>query len=434
MTKEIFYNTEYEKCLLAIMLTDNSLIDIISGKLTSEQFYDLRNGAIFNAICTTFAEDKCSNILNVSEKFSKDYSVYISSLTDLVSTSVNWEFYVNEIKNFWLARKLKADLQEKAGSLNKDSVIDCIHSLDSSLNSYMKFDNGHPSDMRSLCQELTEDITKNFKNPSKYLGIDTGWENLNDIIDGLQYEKLVIIGARPSVGKTAFAIQMAANIASQNIPVCFFSLEMRAKVLFTRMVSQDCAIPISFIQHGTVTQSRSSLQRLNNSMTKIFGYPMRIYDDGIKSEKELLSRIRVEAKQNNTKIFFVDHLGLVRHSDRNMKRVEQLDEITDMLARTAKELGVTIVCLSQLRRDAEGKEPNLADLRDSGAIEQNADICMFLHRNRATGGETSIPSKVIVIKHRDGACGTANMLFIPNSTKFVVDNRNDFQKGERQSI
>ncbi len=431
MTKETFYNVEYEKCLLAIMLLDNSLIDIISGKLTSEQFYDVRNGNIFNAICTTFTENKHADILNVSEKFSKEYSVYISSLTDLVATASNWEFYANEIKDFWLARKLKIDLQNKINSLNKDSVIDCIHNLDSNLTSYMKFDNGHPHDMRSLCQELTVDITKNFNSPSRYLGIDIGWENLNDIIDGLQYEKLVIIGARPSVGKTAFAIQMTSNIAKQGIPVCFFSLEMRAKVLFTRMVSQDCAIPISFIQHGLVTQSQSTLQRLNNSMTKIFSYPLNIYDDGIESEKELLSRIRVEAKQNKVKVFFIDHLGLVRHSDRTMKRVEQLDEITEMLARAAKELGVTIVCLSQLRRDAEGKEPNLSDLRDSGTIEQNADICMFLHRNRATGGEMSIPLKVIVIKHRDGACGTANMLFIPNSTKFVVDNRNDFQKGEK---
>lgn len=431
MTKETFYNVEYEKCLLAIMLLDNSLIDIISGKLTSGQFYDVRNGNIFNAICTTFTENKHADILNVSEKFSKEYSVYISSLTDLVATASNWEFYANEIKDFWLARKLKIDLQNTINSLNKDSVIDCIHNLDSSLTSYMKFDNGHPHDMRSLCQELTVDITKNFNSPSRYLGIDIGWENLNDIIDGLQYEKLVIIGARPSVGKTAFAIQMASNITKQGIPVCFFSLEMRAKVLFTRMVSQDCAIPISFIQHGLVTQSQSTLQKLNNSMTKIFSYPLNIYDDGIKSEKELLSRIRVEAKQNKVKVFFIDHIGLVRHSDRTMKRVEQLDEITEMLARAAKELGVTIVCLSQLRRDAEGKEPNLADLRDSGAIEQNADICMFLHRNRATGGEMSIPSKVIVIKHRDGACGTANMLFIPNSTKFVIDNRNDFQKGEK---
>ncbi len=431
MTKEIFYNTEYEKCLLAIMLTDNSLIDIISGKLSASQFYDIRNGRIFDAICTTFTERKCSNILNVSEKFSKDYSVYISELTDLISTTSNWEFYVNEIKNFWLARELKADLQEKVSSLSKDSVIECIHSLDSSLSSYMKFDSGRPNDIRNLCIELTEEITKNFNNPSEYLGIDTGWKNLNDIIDGLQYEKLVIIGARPSVGKTAFAVQMASNIARQNIPVCFFSLEMRAKVLFTRMISQDCAIPISFIQHGTVTQSQSTLSKLNASMSKIYSYPMKIYDNGLKSEKELISRIRVEAKQSGMKVFFIDHLGLVRHSDRTMKRVEQLDEITDMLARTAKELGITIICLSQLRRDAEGKEPNLADLRDSGAIEQNADICMFLHRNRATGGEMSIPSKVIVIKHRDGACGTANMLFLPASTKFIVDDRNDFQKGER---
>lgn len=430
-TKETFYNVEYEKCILSIMLYDNSLIDIISGKLSAQQFYDARNGNIFNAICNVFVESKCANILNVSEKFSKDYAVYISDLTNLVSTAANWEFYVNEIKNFWLARRLKNDLQEKANSLSKDSVIDCIHSLDSSLTSYMAFDNGHPSDMRGLCQELTEEIVKNFQNPAKWLGIDTGWENLNDIIDGLQSEKLVIIGARPSVGKTAFAIQMAANIARQNIPVCFFSLEMRAKVLFTRMVSQDCAIPISFIQHGIITQTEAQLQKLNNAMTRIFNYPMRIYDDGIKSEKELISRIRVEAKTNNTKVFFVDHLGLVRHSDRAMKRVEQLDEITDMLARTAKELGVTIICLSQLRRDAEGKEPNLADLRDSGAIEQNADICMFLHRNRATGNEISIPSKVIVIKHRDGACGTANMLFLPQSTKFVVDNKNDFSRGDR---
>lgn len=420
MAKE-FYNVEYEKCLLGIMLNDNSIIDLVTGKINSDQFYHPTNGRIFDAICDVFVEKKCATILNVSAKFDTKIAAYIATLTDNVNTTSNWEFYLNEVKNFWLARKLKSDLGDKVQSLNVDTVIDTIHDLDSSLTDYMKYDNGHASTMRELCQDLTKTIIANFQKPDEYLGYETEWRNLNDIIDGLQTGKLVIIGARPSVGKTAFAIQMAAGLASKGIPVDFFSLEMRAQVLLTRMVSQETCIPIPQIIHGTITQSEMGMMKLNNAMSKIFEYPLRIYDQKLKSEKELYSRIRVDAKTKGTKIFFVDHIGLIRHSDPMMKRVEQLDQITDELAALSKELDITIICLSQLRRDAEGKEPTLSDLRDSGAIEQNADICMFLHRNRATGSEISIPSKVIVIKHRDGACGTANMLFLPRSTKFVVD-------------
>ena len=142
-------------------------------------------------------------------------------------------------------------------------------------------------------------------------------------------------------------------------------------------------------------------------------------DEGLRNENDLFSRIRYMAKMNGVKVFFIDHLGLVKHSNRMMKRVEQLDDITQQLLHLAQELDIAIIPLCQLRRDAEGKEPSLNDLKDSGAIEQNADVCIFLHHERSRGEEEFLEAKVIVSKNRDGACGFAEMNFYPKLTKFV---------------
>ena len=411
------FNVEYEYILINIMLIDNTLIDIIAGVVKPKAFYDAKTRRIYETVINQYDKDKCCNIATLSTQLSGMSVTDLAALTDKVYSTDNWQFYADEVKKMYAARKLRIKLAEQAKTLNSDNVLDTIHDLDSSLNSYLKYDDNKPVDVKDLCNEMLTQVQIAAKSDARYLGYDTGWENLSDIIDGLQSGKLVILGARPSVGKTAFALQLAANLCKQNIPVGIFSLEMTSMSLMNRLTSIETGFSIYELQHG-MCFSQANIAKLQGGLSRIYNMPLQIFDSGISNEKVLLSQIRVQAKTKGTKVFIVDHIGLVRHSNPIMKRVEQLDDITQKLLHLAQELDVTIICLCQLRRDAEGQKPCLADLRDSGAIEQNADICMFLHRDRAEGNEMFIPAEVIVIKHRDGACGTAKMNFIPKRTKF----------------
>ena len=411
------FNVEYEYTLINIMLLDNTLIDIIAGVVKPKAFYDSKTRRIYETIVEQYAKDRYSNIATLCAQLKGMNPVDIAELTNRTSSTENWEYYADNIKRLYATRKLKVKLSEDSKNLTPDNVLDTIHDLDSSLNSYLKYDDNKPVDVKDLCNEMLTQVQIAAKSDARYLGYDTGWGNLSDIIDGLQSGKLVILGARPSVGKTAFALQLASNLCKQNIPVSIFSLEMTSMSLMNRLTSIETGFSIYELQHG-MCFSQANIAKLQGGLSRIYNMPLQIFDSGISNEKVLLSQLRVQAKTKGTKVFIVDHIGLVRHSNPIMKRVEQLDDITQKLLHLAQELDVTIICLCQLRRDAEGQKPCLADLRDSGAIEQNADICMFLHRDRAEGNEMFIPAEVIVIKHRDGACGTAKMNFIPKRTKF----------------
>lgn len=423
-----FYNTDYEKTLLGIMINDNSTVEVIEGNVKQEYFQNDFYGNLFVVICSQVKKKGACTIMSLCDELPNVHPSVITEITGSSISSANWEFYVREIRNFWSARELKKSLGEKLETLSPKTSDDVMQSIDSDITRLMTFGKSKSHSAMELASIVTTRFQESMKNKEQYLGFNTGWENLSTIIDGLQLGKLIIIGARPSIGKTAFAVQLASNLCKQKINVCMFSLEMTATSLMTRMISVESNLPIRMITHGINAQSTT--QRFITSCNQIADYKLAVYDDGVTNEKELYAKIRVEAKKG-TKVFFVDHLGLVRHSNQNMKRVEQLDEITQRLLHLAQELNVVIICLCQLRRDSEGKRPCLADLRDSGAIEQNADICMFLHRERAKGNETQIPTEVIVIKNRDGACGTANMIFNPSQTKFTEDTSNTVsdQKG-----
>ena len=411
------FNVEYEYILINIMFIDNTLIDNISGVVKPKAFYDAKTRRIYETIIDQYSKSQICSIATLCSQLKGIDPADIAELTNRTASSENWEYYADNIKRMYATRKLKVKLAEDSKNLNPENVLDTIHDLDSSLTDYMKYDDNKPVDVKDLCNEMIKQVQEAAKNDSPYLGYDTGFENLSGILDGLQLGKLVILGARPSVGKTSFALQLAGNLCKQNIPVSIFSLEMTAKSLMTRLTSVETGFSIYELQHG-MCFSQANITRLQGGLSRIYNMPLQIFDSGISNEKTLISQIRVQAKTKGTKVFVVDHIGLVRHSTPQMKRVEQLDDITQKLLHVAQELNVTIICLCQLRRDAEGQKPCLADLRDSGAIEQNADICMFLHRDRAEGNEMFIPAEVIVIKDRDGACGTAKMNFIPKKTKF----------------
>ena len=410
------FNYDYEKCLLAALIQDNTVGEIAIGQIQQEWFYDPTNVKLYKEICKELSEKKFCSIQSLATAL-PSLTSYILEVSGATFSSSNWEFYAGELKRLYTTRSLKVFLKDSESNLNPQTVDDIVGNLDSFINDCLSSGGEETFDIKNLVGKFLAEVEENSKKDGRWLGVSTGWDNLSDIIDGIEYGKLMIIGARPSIGKSAFALQLASNLCKEKTPCAYFSLEMSAVSLMTRLVAVESGLPIYHIKHASQS-NRQFYDKLNIALSKIYEFDLSIDDRRLRNEKELYSKIRYLAKTNGTKVFFVDHIGLVPYSNPMMKRVEQLDDITRSLLSLAQELGVTIICLCQLKRDSEGKRPTLADLRDSGAIEQNSDICLFLHRERATGSEIEIPTEVMVIKNRDGACGTADMLFIPQQTKF----------------
>lgn len=419
VSTNIFYNADYEKAILGCMLLDNSLIELIQGAINRDCFYLKKYGFLFDKIAELYEKNSVCDILALANACKDFNPAEIAGLTDSVGSPANWEFYAKEIKKFYVTRVVTKTFDEQREKINPDNVFDCISEADSSLTDMLKFGSDAPSTAKDLCNVLLDEMQKNIENKSLYLGYDTGWDSLSDILDGIQLGKLYSIGARPSVGKSALALQLAANLCKKDVGVSLFSLEMSALSLMARLTSFEAGVPVSYIQHGDVLKTESGRAKILNSMSRIYEYDMNIFDKGIQDEKDLCGKIRYQAKHGSSKVFIVDHLGLIPCSDSRIKRNEQIGVITKKLHQLAQELNVAIIVLCQLNRGAEGKVPTLAELKDSGTIEENSDIVMFIHRDRATGSETEIPTDILVVKNRDGKCGTASMMFMPQLTKYV---------------
>lgn len=418
-------NIEYEKCLLGAMLLEDMDIDSIVLKVDGCFFSEPRNKLLFEKIIDLKRQGVPANIVELSKCCPNMDKASIAELTDKVSSSANWEFYANELKKLYTTRELKTSLKVAQEEVSPDTISETFNSIDKKLFDLRSIKATQSKKISDLCVNLLNNVEDAYKNKIQLLGIDTGWECVNDISEGLQLGELTILGARPSIGKTAFALQLASNICKKNIRCCIFSLEMSADSLCTRMASAESGISIRQIRYGQCLYSKSSLFKLQNALDTIYKMPLDIYDEDVKDEEVLISAIKQEHKTKGTKVFFVDHLGLLPSTSKNKKRFEQLDEMTHKFQKLAQQLHISIICLCQLRRDSEGKVPTLSDLRDSGAIEQNADVCMFLHRDRSTGIEEEIKTQLIFIKNRNGNCGTANLLFVPKFTKFIEEKKNE---------
>lgn len=410
-------NNDFERNVLGAMLLDNSVIDDVVVKLSKDHFAVPTNRAIFVEIVKQFNQNKYVDIATVIPTLSDIKAEYIASLTN-IGTSGNVSYYVDQIKKLFVTRQMRAELSEKMQNLSPDNVLDTIHELDSSLMEYMNLEKVKPIEVKDMVVPFIESLQKPSEKRT-YIGYDTGISNLNDVIDGIQSRKLTIIGARPSIGKSALGLDIIANIAKiEKIPVSMFSFEMPRDELMKRLVSVESNVPIYNLEHKFFGQA--DVSRINKGMGTIYNMNMQIYDKPVENELKLYSMIRQQAKQG-VKCFLIDHLGLIRHSNRSIKRFEAVHDITIHLHDLAKELNVPIIVLCQLKRDAEGKKPSLSDLRESGDIEQDADVIMFIHRERAMNNELQIQTELIVEKNRGGSTGVAKTIFFPRTTKFIAD-------------
>lgn len=411
------YDETYERQLLGIMLMDNSVIDEVITKVQGDFFFIKRYGLYFSKIVELYKQTDTCDIVMLSAQFPKT-AADIASLTDSVSTTSNFNFYADKIKDFYLARKLKIYSQNLVENVSENNINDLLEQTDDMAISSMKdISKYEPVNSHTFCNEVVQNIQQAYQNRGKLVGIDTGFESINSFIGGLPNESLVVIGARASIGKSAFATQLFDNIILNGTPSCMFSFEMSRKQVENRMIADVTNIPLSNIKSGAFTMS--DFQKINDAASKFYDKQFLLYDSVHISRKfrEVTSKIRIHAKEGY-KVFFLDHLGLLRYENENLDLRSQIGRMTGELHSLAQRLNICIVALCQLNRAAETTEPNLSSLKESGDIEQDADMVVLIHRARQQNNELSIPSKVIIAKNRDGACGSLEFDFMPRLAKF----------------
>lgn len=408
----IFENLEYEKAILGIFLAFNNEID--NTKIESGDFTQEINRNIFNTIKAIHLKNNPINIQTVSIGLCNTDSIYVSSLTNYNTSNATLDFYERELKTLRLSRSLRSlgiRTSKEAGVEEPEKIISNIEEKLTELS--MNTDKEHSILIRDCIPETIDKIEKAFHNKGKLNGITTGFDTLDDMIDGFQNSEFVIIGARTSIGKSAISFQMAVAAAKSKNEVGFLSLEMPINGLSLRLLSGETNINQKSLKRGFLQQK--DFASLIDAGDRIFPLPLYVFDKPSLTLEEIISESRWLKRKHNVKIIFIDYLGLIKYKDTDIPRWQQFVLISAAIKQLARELEIPIVGVAQVGRQGEGRSPTLADLRDSGSLEQDADIVMLLNRDRKDeNGEAELE----VAKCRNGETGIVKLRFMPNITKF----------------
>ena len=424
------HNLEAEQATLGALLLNWDAVSNVISLLDSQKFYSYQNRLIYEAMISLFRQNIHGDTLALINELTKTGKLeeaggaaYIASLTDLVPTAANVEFYAKIVLDQSIRReliKISQDLKLNAFDETKESrsIIEEAEKLIFTLSD--KNQTTKVYGMQEIINRTIKTIDEHYKNKSSFTGISTGFGQLDTMTSGFQNSELIILGARPSIGKTAMALSMMEHIAiDQKIPCGFFSLEMSYEMIGQRLLSQTARIPGHKIKSGMLRQD--DFVKLQNAAGRCFQAPLYIVDVPNMPLLDLKAMARRLVVNQGVKIIFIDYIGLISTDNPNAQVWEQVSEISKSLKALARELGIPIVALCQVARDAEGSEPTLAQLRGSGSIEQDADVVMFLHRDRNKTADQTDPvqdAKLIVAKQRNGPTGDIEILFLSGYTKF----------------
>ena len=433
---------EMEKAVLGALMIDNNAYLEVCDLLKSESFYEPRNQMVYEAIMRLSMEQSPVDVLTVTDKLGKMGKLeevggpaYIAELSSITVSSANIEYHANVVAEKYLARQM-INYVSVIGKKTFDETYD-IHDVIQEAEGILfeltqKNMKKDYSALGPIIGKAVDIIEKAHSNTGGLTGIPTGFYKLDDMTCGWQNSDLVIIAGRPAMGKTAFALSLAKSIAiDQNKPMAFFSLEMTDVQLANRLMSNVSGIEGKKLLNGQL--DREDWNRLDKSLTRLIEAPLYIDDTEGLSVMELRSKARRLVKEHKVELIMIDYLQLMTASGmRYNNRQEEVSLISRSLKGLAKELNVPVLALSQLNRGVEsregveGKRPQLSDLRESGAIEQDADMVVFLHRPEYYGLYQSDDGKdyrgkaeVIIAKHRKGATGIVLLDFIGEFTRFA---------------
>ncbi|MBD8017550.1 replicative DNA helicase [Kaistella pullorum] len=435
---------DFERLVIGTFLIDKKGLDYSIDLLTADVFYDPRHQEIFRAILKLYEGNHPVDLMTVIQELKKNEKLgfaggdhYIIDLTMGVSSSAHIEYHVRVILEKFILRSLINVSANVIDSSYKEST-DVFELLDKAEQSFFEITNGTIKKgfdtANTLVKQAIETI-KSLKDKEGISGIPSGFRDIDKETGGWQNSDLIIIAARPAMGKTAFLLSMARNIAVQHqIPLALFSLEMASVQLITRMIASETGISSEKLRKGQM--SDEEWQRLFSNVSELENAPLYIDETPSLSVFDFRAKCRRLVMQHGVKIIMVDYLQLMTaNSGKGAgNREQEIATISRSLKAIAKELNVPVIALSQLSRSVEtrpGKRPMLSDLRESGAIEQDADIVSFIFRpeyykittwdNDEDGGESSTENQaeLIIAKHRNGATADVRMSFFKNIAKFA---------------
>jgi replicative DNA helicase len=436
------YDLDAESAIIGALLLnfESAQLNILDEHLRAEDFYKQAHQLIYKAVKELNDAGSVvdiitlGNYLRSSDELDKTGGIaYISTLIERAPSSAYLPHYAKIVAEQALRRRL-IEASNNISYDAHDQTKDVPQVLEFAEQAIFNLSQGRRINAYKNSQQLiktTINLIEERKDSKKlYTGVPTRFGRLDDMLSGLQSAEMIIIGARPSIGKTAFALSMLDNIAVQQgnneaVAAGFFSLEMSGSLLMQRLLSSRSRVDGNRIKRPNILSAKE-WGAINDAAALLYDSFILIEDTPNITLSNLRSQARRMKAKEDIKVLFIDYLGLITVEERNLPRHEQMSLVSRSLKGLARELDIPIIVLSQLRRDAEGNEPGLADIRESGSIEQDADVVMFLHRERMNTREDREPddheevieTKLIVAKNRNGPVGTIKMAFIPRYARF----------------
>lgn len=433
---------EAEQSTLGSMLLDKEAIATAAEILVAEDFYRDAHRTIFDALISLFNKGEPADLITVTEALRQRNAIdavggasYISTLANTVPTSANCEYYAEIVKNRSIMRAL-VTAGSQIASIGYDQTADVPESLDKAEQLIFRIsqsgETGTVSDMKTVLMSTFDRIERLYTTKGAITGLSTGFAELDNILSGLQPSELVVIAGRPSMGKTALALNIAEHVgANEGKPVLIFSLEMSREQLAQRMLCSQATVDGQRLRRGNL--SEADWQRLSHAIGRLSEAPIFIDDSPSATALDIRTRARRLKAEHGLSLIIIDYLQLVQGHGRVENRNQEIAEITRSLKTLARELEVPVISLAQLSRAVEAtadKRPLLSHLRESGEIEQSADVVAFIYREDYYKPDTERRNiaEIIIAKQRNGPTGTIELMWQREYTRFR--NLERFAQGE----
>lgn len=443
------HSLESEQAVLGALMLRPSAIHEITDLIAPEMFYARKHSTIFQTMLELSSKNEPIDVLSVASKLKEKKQInevggnsYLNEIMGNVPSTVNIRHYADIVYKKHILRSLidaSEQIATQAYAEADQDVADILDSAEKSIfrvSSNMNVKNGFVSIKQGLL-DTVEQIEYLREHKDEVRGVPTGFPDLDNILAGLQKSDLVILAARPSIGKTTFALDIARNVALSGRAVGIFSLEMSANQLVQRMLSAESRVDAWAIRtgHGLSSQHFSILQEAASRLQKA---PIYIDDQAGNSIVKMRAVARRLKSEHGLALIVIDYLQLIHASKNYDNMVNQITEISRALKQLARELDVPVLALSQLSRAVEsrGGKPRLSDLRDSGSIEQDADVVMFLHREDRYKDQAEKDNivEVLIEKHRNGAVGKIDLLFDSKTTTLLSIDKSHMPAPKAKSL
>lgn len=428
------HNLEAEASVLGALMLDRSAIGKVADLLHPEDFYFPNHGQIFKAALGLYERSEPIDLLTLSAELDRMRALervggqeFLATLESGVPTAANVEYYARIVEDAATKRRLSG-AAERIGNLSFEEGLRADEAVDKAEGIIFSIAERRIKadfvSIKKVLHETWDEIEKTHADPSHVSGVPSGFSDLDAKTGGFQKANLVVVAARPGIGKTSFVLNIAQHAAiAHKIPVGIFSLEMSERELVTRLLCSEAAVDSYRLRMGLLKESEWT--PIAKAMGALAEAPIFIEESPVLTVMEMRTRARRLMAAENVGLLIVDYLQLMQGRTQE-NRVQEISDISRSLKGLARELGIPVIACSQLSREPEKRpdhRPQLADLRESGSIEQDSDLVLFIYRDRFYND--NLPedkrniAEILIAKHRNGPVGKIDLLFIDEQTKFV---------------